>query len=198
MRAPSISRQDRRALALGVALCGSLIVGSRGLPLWRQWVAGNVAEATRLELEAAYAQTASLNSRTAEDSLMARTARLAAADSLLLDAETPAAAAANLAALLSDLADAAGVKLGPVRLRADTLRQSRSFVFVGAVASVTGDIEGIMDLIVGLEEGVPALSIRDLSISQPDPGATSDRPEMLRVDLSVEGLARSASGRTNP
>jgi hypothetical protein len=102
---------------------------------------------------------------------------------------TPAAAAGELSAIVSAVAEESNVALGSLRLRVDTLRRSRRFVRVAVTGAITGDVHGVMHTLAGLEEGLPALAIRDLAISQPEPGAPSDRAEALRLDFTVEGLA---------
>lgn len=185
-----MSPRDRRTLAIGLVACASLVAIARGLPLWRSWLSESAAEAARLELAASFAESGTMNGRAAAESLTVRSARLLALDSALVDAESPSNAAAYLSTLVADVADQSAVKLGAVRLRVDTMRARGKFARVGVAANATGDIRGVIDLLVGLEEGFPAVAVRELTISQPEPGAATDRPEMLRVDFVIDALTR--------
>lgn len=191
MTTARLSPRDRRTLVIGLTSCAAMIGVVRGLPRWRQWVNESKENAARLEMAVSLAESSSMSGRAAADSLLQRTMRLAQLDTALVEAESPAAAAAALSTMVSDIAEATSVKLGTVRLRVDTTRARGRFVRVGVAANATGDIRGVTDLLVGLEQHFPALSIRELTISQPDIGAPGERPEMLRMDFVVEGLARN-------
>ncbi len=191
MMTAGLSTRDRRTLVAGLGMCATLIASSRGVPAWRRWVSESRANAERLELAASFAEASATSGRAAIDSLVQRTNRLSQLDSALVDADSPSAAAAMLSTLVADVAGEARVKLGAVRLRVDTLRARGKFVRVGVAANATADIRGVADLLTGLEVGLPALAISELTISQPDIAAAGDRPEMLRVDFVVEALARA-------
>lgn len=126
--------------------------------------------------------------REVADSLRARNARYLALAPALLDGDTPAAAAATLAGLVSGAASGAQVRMGAIQLRIDTTARG-AFVRVGVRADATGDVEGITGMLATLERGPEVLVFRELAITQPEPGAGDDRPEALRVELVVEGLA---------
>jgi hypothetical protein len=105
----------------------------------------------------------------------------------LLSGDSPASAAATLAALVSGTAAQANVRLGAVQVRPDSVARG-AFTRVAVRASATGDINGVTQMILGLEKGPMLLAVRELSITQAEPGAPADRAEALRLELLVEGL----------
>jgi hypothetical protein len=123
------------------------------------------------------------------DTLIVRRQRLAAAATGVLEGESLALAAGALSALLADMAADAGVRLGAVQLRPDSASDSR-YARVAVSVDATGDVRGVTALLSAIEGDSTLLVVRSLSISQPEPAAPSDRPELLRVELVVEGVAR--------
>jgi hypothetical protein len=89
--------------------------------------------------------------------------------------------------MVSSAASAAGVRLDAVQTRADTTRAG-SFTPVVVRASAVGDVRGVSRLIATLERGPTLIVLRELSISQSDPAASSERVEALRVELVAEAL----------
>jgi hypothetical protein len=129
------------------------------------------------------------------DSMRVRAARFLALAPALLDGSSTAAASATLASLISGAAATADAKLGAVHARVDTSRRAGStFARVSARADLTADVRGLSRFLLALERGPTLLAIRELSVTQPEPGAGADRPEMLRVELVVDGLALAPSG----
>jgi hypothetical protein len=122
------------------------------------------------------------------DSLTLRGERLVALGPVLMGGETPAVAAGTLASLVSKVADDAKVQLGALQVHIDSVGDG-FFTRVSVRTTVIGDVRGITGLLQALERGPKLLAIRELSISQPEPGATDDQPEMLRAEISVEALA---------
>lgn len=185
-----ISSRDRRTLLIGASVIGSLIVLSKGVPAWRDWVAEARAGAVEQARAAADADALGAHARAMRDTLTARNARYVALAPALIAGNTAAEASATLASLVSSAASAAGVKLGAVQLRApaDTGAR-RAFVRVSVHADVVGDIRGVTAMLASLERGPVRLRVRDLTVTQPDAASPSDRVEALRAELTVEGLA---------
>src|ERR671938_1894657 len=105
----------------------------------------------------------------------------------LLSGDTPAAAGATLAGLVSGAAARASVRLGVLQVRADSLGHG-TFTRIAVTGSATGDVQGVAELLSALEHGPTLLAVRALSVSQTDPAAPVDRMEVLHVDFAVEGL----------
>src|SRR5581483_8937580 len=110
MRQSGISRRDRRTLVIGGVAIASALGLSRGAPAASAWRADLHARAERVAEERDALAGAHDRERAIHDSLNARSARLAALDSSLLRARTPAEGAASLAALLEDLASDSKVR----------------------------------------------------------------------------------------
>jgi hypothetical protein len=185
-----MSARDRRMLLVGGSVIASLIVLSKGVPAWRDWVANSRAGAVEQARAAADADVLVSHATATRDTVVARNARYVALAPALLSGNSPAEASATLASLVSSAASVAGVKLGAVQLRApaDTGAR-RTFVRIGVHADVTGDIRGVTTLLANLEHGAVRLRVRDLTVTQPDAAAPGDRVEALRAELTVEGLA---------
>lgn len=193
----SLSPRDRRVLLTGIAVIAVLLLVSKGIPAWVRWEREARASAAEMSAEAARAGAQIRAFPAAVDSLEARRERLEALAPALLDGESPAAAGATLASILSGAAAQASVRLGAVQVRPDSAG-SRTFVRVSVRGDATGDMGGITRMLRALEEGPELLAVRELSITQPEPGAPPDRPEALRVEFAVEGLAiapTAAAGR---
>jgi hypothetical protein len=185
-----MSPRDRRTLLIGGSIIGSLVVLSKGIPAWRDWVAEAKAGALEQTRAATEADALVAHAKSLRDTLVARNARYVALAPALVAGNTAAEASATLASLVSGAASTAGVKLGAVQLRtpADTGAR-RAFVRVSVHADVVGDIRGVTGMLASLERGPVRLRVRDLTVTQPDAASAGDRVEALRADFTVEGLA---------
>ena len=188
------SSRDRRVLTLGVVVIALLVIGARGVPSLLRARHDALASAREDGIEAERARSSVAVAQAVSDSLRARNRRYLALAALLLDGETPAGAASTLAALVSGAAASSGVRLGSVQLQVDTPAQG-SFTKVGMRADATGDIDGVMEMLAALERGPELLVVRELLITQPEPGAGDDRAEALRVEIVIEGLTMRRGGR---
>ncbi|MDB4878546.1 MAG: hypothetical protein JWM41_4992 [Gemmatimonadetes bacterium] len=115
--------------------------------------------------------------------------RFAAIDSSLIGGNSPAAAAANLASAVEDFADDAPMRISALQIHADTAARpglSRVAVRMTAVA----DVAGLAAFLRAVDGGVRHLAVRELAISQAEPAAPDSKPEMLRIDVLIEGLAQ--------
>jgi hypothetical protein len=192
-----MSPRDRRALMVGVISIGSLVTLSRGIPAWRSWRQSAYERATAATTDLARARSLLSVSGAIGDSLAARNDRFLSLAPALLGDESPAAAGATLAGIVSGAAATAGVRLGAVQIRPDTASSS-TFTRVSVSADATGDIAGVSKMLAALERGPTLLAIRSLSIDQSEPATASDRMEALRVSLVVEGLMLSPRSAVPP
>jgi hypothetical protein len=179
--------RDRRVLAAGAAAIVVLLGIARGLPTLRQWQSETRDSASALAQEAARVRTTMARDHVTRDSLAARQRRFIALAPLLLRGETPAMGGAILASLISTAATEASVRLGPVQVHADTAVHG-VFSRVGARAEITGDVHGVGAFLSILESGPTLLGVRELTISQLEPGAAPDRAEALHVAVAVDAL----------
>jgi type II secretion system (T2SS) protein M len=188
MRLAQLSRRDRRTLLIGAVTIASLVAFSRGFPAWNTWRYEATAAAVESTGEARRAESAVGMEAALRDTLAARRRRFLALAPAVLTGDSPALATGTLAELVSGAAANAGVSLGSIQPRGDTAI-GRMFTPVAVRASGVGDIRGVIRLLVTLERGPVLLSVRELSITQPDPAAGKDRAEQLRIDLLIEALA---------
>ena len=180
------SRRDRQTLVAGAAVVLLLLALARGIPAWCSWSASERAKASELSHEVALVKASVASFPAMRDSLRARQTRYAFLRSSLLQGASSPGAAATLGAAASEMADAAGVRLGEVQLGDDSLHRG-PLTRVWVRANGAGDVRGVSQLLLALEQGPELLSIRELSITQPEPGAPGSRAEALRISLLVEG-----------
>jgi len=183
------SSRDRRALLLGVVVIGGGSGLSVGGPRFKAWESEQAARATAATNDATLATASAKSLPVYRDSLRVRRARLASLDSTLIEGNSPAEAGAALSSLVADLAESAEVRIASLQLRGDTT-VSGGFSRVAVRVVGTSDITGLATLLHDIEAGSMLLAVREMIVSQPEPGAPASRPEMLRVDLVVETLAR--------
>jgi hypothetical protein len=60
-----------------------------------------------------------------------------------------------------------------------------------------GDVSGLMQFLLLIELAPGLLDVRELSVTPAEPAAGGDRAEVIRVSISIEGVARS-SGAAYP
>jgi hypothetical protein len=187
-----LSARDRRTAVAGITTVGSLILVSRGLPALREWERTQLANASDVigRASSARAKLRALPSR--RDSLARRQQELSALDSAILTEASPAAAVADLAAMLDDMAGSAGVRIATVQLRADSAPR-RAIARIGVRVAGTTDVAGLAELLRLADTADTLLVVRELSASQAEPAAPQTRPEALRIELLVEAMARIAA-----
>jgi hypothetical protein len=95
---------------------------------------------------------------------------------------------AALASVVSGAAVIAGLELGAISIRLDTTR-TNVFSRPSVRGDARGDITGLTRFLAALERGPTMLVIRQLAVTQPEPGAAGDRPETLRIEFTIEGIA---------
>lgn len=186
-----LSARDRRTLLVGVSAVGVLFSFGRGLPALTQWQNAKRTEAETITADLASARAGARLMSVLHDSMRSRKVRLATVDSTLLTGATPSAAAAGLASMLEDLADEAHVKVSAMQLHADsTDGGAGTLVQVGVRMTAVADVYGLLALLRTIEGGTTLLAVRELGVTQPEPTAPAGKPESLRLDVMVVGLAR--------
>lgn len=125
--------------------------------------------------------------RMIRDSLTARGRRYVALAPLLVGGGIKTSPDGVFAGFVSDAAAEANLRITSLQVQVDSA-SSPTFTRVSLRISATGDIHGVTRLLETLEQGPMLLAVRELVVSQPEPAAPSTRPEVLRVELRVEGL----------
>lgn len=187
MRRAALSHRDRRVLTVGTVVIASLVLGARGIPAWLRWQREARLAARETTTDLVRARATLHDEPIVHDSLAARDKRLVALASAFLSGDTPAAAGATLASLVSGAAATADVRVSAVQVRADSASHE-AFTRVAVRASVTGDVHGLTQFLFALERGPILLAVRALSITQPAPSAPATQVEALQADVLIEGL----------
>lgn len=186
---PSFNERDRRSLVIGAIAVVMIVLIGRVAPAYRRWQErSDLAARHALAAERRLVTLLRDRDRVARDVRVARSSR----DSLdveLLDGDSPTAAAASLHEILKESAEAVGVSLGTVELRTDT---ASTLVFGRASArlALTGDARGVTQFLAALESGAPLIRVSGLAITAENPAAPPSEMEVLRAELTIEGLAR--------
>jgi hypothetical protein len=183
------SDRDRKTAIFGVTVVGALIGLSRGVPALAAWERTQVAEASDMTARASSARASVKVLTVLRDSLRARHERLAAIDSTMLRGTSAAAAAADLASSLDDLATSSRLKVTAMQLRADSAAAG-ALTRVAVRVTATTDAVGLAAFLRAVEGNDMPLVVRELAVSQPEPAAPESKPEALRVDVLVESIAR--------
>lgn len=174
----------------GTATCLLLIGGTRGVPALVHWTRETRVNADDLSAEASRAASSVNGEAAMRDSLASARSAYLALVPRFLEGETTAGAGSALASLVSIAASTANVRMGSAQIHADTTTTG-AFTLIRVRADVTGDIRGLATMLANLERGRTLLAVRELSISQSDPAAGDDHPEVLRANLVVESLLRN-------
>jgi hypothetical protein len=188
-----INARDRRTLLYGAIVIGTLTTLARGVPAVRSWNTARQADAGAAVDQAALAHRATRLLPVLRDSLRQRRARLAALDSVLIVGSSASVVTAGLASALEDIADDAQVRISVLQMHADTTTRSG---LTRVTVRMTGiaDVAGLAAFLHAVEGGERYLAVRELAVSQPEPAAADSKPEMLRLDILVEGLGLIRAG----
>ena len=190
MMQASMSARDRRAIVGGSLAIAVLFVVARGIPAAARWQRDQMSDAARAARLFAESSVDPARLREARDSLAARRERLNAIHATLPSARSASAAVAELASILERLADSSSVHVAAIQLRSDSVASSEILevsVRLNGVADVAG-LAGFLRAIAGART---PLAVRDLTVTSPEPTAPDTKPEALRFDVLVAGLARA-------
>jgi hypothetical protein len=183
-------------LLTGVTAISVLLYASRGAPALREWRAHRSTSRDTLRERVAFVRAARQQLAALRDSVTARRTQLARLSAHTIAAPTASAASAMLGALVERLAEGANVKVSSLELRADTVARAAG-TSLSVRLSAEGDVVGLETCLVAVERDQQPMSVRELNVSQSDPGAPDDRAEVLRFDFTIESLAvmRAERGR---
>jgi hypothetical protein len=178
--------RDRRALVLGGATIGLAWLALRAVPAAHgaitRWEAGLRARREWLaRSEAALAELPAL-----EESTAVLTRRLAELAPRILAGSSENEAAASLAGLLGNLAMVHRARLERVERVADSMAAG-PLRRVTMDAVVETDVRGLAALVSALASQQPVTHLVRLRVSTQDPGGHSSQPEVLRIELRVQG-----------
>lgn len=195
---------SRRTLAVGVVAMALIVGLGRGVPAWRSWERQSVEAALEGREAVAASRALRLSEAAVADSTDARSTRLEELRTMLVSGDTPAAASASLVALIVEGARLAGLALGNTDVRMEPLNPDpppgaegaagalddagRGAMRLAVSLEAEGDAAGLAILLAWIEEGNPALVVRELSVSQSGIASDPAAAEHLRISMTVEGL----------
>jgi len=191
-----MSARERRVV-LGGLIVGAAVLGARIVPAWRGWLADTRSAAIVSNAELARARSGIAGMPLLRDSLVARNGRYLALAPGILTGTSSGAVGATLASIVSGAAAGAGLEVGAISIRLDTVKTS-VFSRPSVRGDARGDIAGLTRFLVALERGPTVLVIQQLAVTQPEPGAADDRPESLRIDFTIEGIALTRAAIDTP
>jgi hypothetical protein len=191
MTSVPFAQRDRRALIWGTAILLTAALGLRGLPAIVRWTHAQRERAERLSLAVADARIAERAGQWLSDSVAMRRERAGAMDALFLRGVGPIAAA-DLAGEISAVAEAVGVQMASLQVdpSADSVPPVR---LIRARASISGDLDSVMQFVSLIETGPPMLAVREMSVTR---RSGQGGARVVHMSLTIEGLANSTSPRS--
>ena len=187
-RSTRLTSRDRRALILGAAILVAALAYRAAIPAFAALVRTGESNQLRSDRLALVLQGAG-EGAAMRDTLRARRRRLDEADSLLLPAGTSARIASELGAIVRSAARSAGLEVLGAMSQSDSASSGplhRAQVRIDA----QGDISGVMQFLLLVELAPGMLDVREISLTPAEPTGIADRPEVLRVSFTIEGVAR--------
>jgi hypothetical protein len=184
-----MASRDRKTAIVGGIVVVSLLVIGRGVPAWNRWRIEN-EESARVVLAQAFEVALSVNRAREIDAIHRRSGvqKIEVKPAFVSGSEI-STGAANLAAIVVDVANGNGVRMGSLQTSADSATlQDGNVAHVRVRGEATGDVSGVTKFLASLESGLPLIAVRELSIAQGDPISPPDRPESLRVGFVIEAL----------
>jgi hypothetical protein len=179
--------RSHRARFLGVGVSALFIAITKALPRVHQWEQERVTAAIATT-GASHSLERAVATRSSRAKILAEwRASQTNVDSMVFIAADPGSIGARMVGAVRDLASDHDVVLHSVQPRVDSTA-TRNLLRVSAHLSMTADVQGLMDLVEDLESADPLLRVIDLSIVQSDVSAADDRPDALKIELTVQGI----------
>jgi hypothetical protein len=172
----------------GAGVVALLLLLAKGLPAVRRWDQRQIVVSSDVVRRAAALSVAVKGASFRNRELDHLRRRRMADDSSVLDFPTVGDAPPRFAGMIRDLASDANVSLETVQPRIDSTA-GRALRIVSARVSLTTDLPGLTDLLRLVERNRPALRIARLSVSAANAVSGDNQPDVLRVEMTIEGLA---------
>jgi hypothetical protein len=190
----NLSTRDRRALSAAAIVVGGGWSAKLGLPALHEWETTQRTAAVAVLNDRAAAIAGARTASVLDDSVRARSYRLASLDSGIVSVATVAEGGAALSSIVADVAEAANVRVTSLQIRGDTVVRG-GFARVAVRLIGVSDVAGLAALLHDVEANDVSIAVRELSVAQSDPAAPSSHAESLRIDLLAETLVRVKAGR---
>jgi hypothetical protein len=188
VNAITLSRRDRRVLALGAIGVTTILVAGRGVPSLIALTREHRRRADAATARAVRSEWLVRDAGALNRALGRSRVELARHDSALVSGTTAGAASANLAELVSHAVAETDARLGAIRADADSDAASGDVAHVVAHASISGDLLSLATVLRTLEQGPHMLVVSELSIATTQPNVPRNQVEQLQAELVVDGL----------
>lgn len=186
--AGTVTSRDRHVLVIGAVSVAFILGIGKGVPALRNWEAMRIAEAGEIAASVRQLERGASTLSAVRDSATQLDQRLRVARRRLMSAASTENGVAMLAATVERLAEAQGVDVITIAMSRDTAARA-GLGRVSVRLAADGDVAGLSDLLYEIETHDTPMAIRQLLVTQPDPGAPATRPEALHFELTVETLA---------
>ncbi len=187
---------DMRTLLFGVVCIIAMLAMGKGIPLLITSRRATTGQLRMVRSELAQDSEIIAGRSGVTKSLDKTSTAFLGLSPAFLKGSSASQAAAGLASVIADAADANGVHVASLQPEVDSVTKSLIVPVIVRI-SATGDVRGVSGMLRDLESGVPLVDIRQVTIAQSDPTATSERMESLHVDLTVRGLYRRVPGSSD-
>jgi hypothetical protein len=187
------SPRELRVVVMGIGTMLAIVVSAREMPRLREYETERRSRANVTIARALRAEQAIHRADRTRVSLIQVRSGLAKYDSALVEGDTPSAASARLASVISDAVDGTEARLGSVTLGVDSTGNRGQLARVTARASLSGELYSIVLVLQTLEKGPPMVAVRELSLIQSQPVTSPTQVEAIQAEIVVEGLYRRAA-----
>jgi hypothetical protein len=190
-----LGARDRRTALVGFGVVSSLLLLGRAAPAWYAW-RHSVEESTRATLADAFTAKATVDRRGEIGPLSKRMElfRMEVAP-VFVNGSGLTAASAALASVVAGAATLNGVRIGSLQANSDSsAAESGGVTRVRLRGEGSGNLRAVTHFLAALEDGLPLVAIRELSITREVSNASGGRVEALHIEFEVEGMTYPVSG----
>jgi hypothetical protein len=181
-----VTARDRRAVRIGLALVGGMVLAVRVVPAAARTVLRLRADVVQLQGSAARTRGILAAVPSTADSLRQSLQSLLERAEWLVQGRTPLEAAANLDAAVRVVATRSGLRLVEFHALPDST--AGMLATVATSVSLEGDVRGLAAFLEAVATGEsPVLNIPRLTVQAAEPAAPEGRAEVLRLEALVRG-----------
>lgn len=191
----NLSARDRRTALIGLGIVSSLLILGRVAPEWYSW-RERVEESTRATLLEASMAKATIDRRRdiGAEAKHAQLLRLEVAP-VFVDGSSATAAAAAFASAIAGTATTNGIRIGSLQANSDsTAVDSGGVRRIRLRGEGSGDLHAVAHFLAALEDGLPLIAIRELSITREKSNAPGSQLESIHIDFEVEAMTYPHTG----
>lgn len=193
-----LAPRDRRALLVGVGGISLILLWGRAFPALVTVFEYERVAATHAARQEVLARSLIDDAPLLSAALVRATNTRDAQERDLLVAPSPTSGASALAGVVERAAARERVRIGSTLTQGDTAFRGR-VARVAVRTYATTDAQGLFQWLTRLEQDPRRLAIRELIVTQAEPGSDDNVADLLRVECLVEALViQAAITRTRP